>query len=192
MGILLNYAFITPGLRIADLENDATKPYIQSRGSWIESIRALRSFRNLLPLGLRTLRLDRLSTAVPNDLDPSTRFRHFIHLVNQTLSSGCLASSNSNLAITEGKAAVKKGDEIWILFGCPVPIVLRRGGSSFAVVSPAYINDVMDGQAVDGVVTPDKHNMWPSILKNRQIGPGPEYPYVSGKDERLVQIIRLL
>jgi len=49
-------------------------------------------------------------------------------------------------------AAVGATDEIWILFGCPTPMVLRRHAQHFLVISPAYIKSVMKGQAVRGVV----------------------------------------
>lgn len=72
------------------------------------------------------------------------------------MSSGCLASMFSdNLEITEGRAAVEPDDEVWILFGCPTPIVLRSNRPHFKIVSPAYVHDIMNGEAVEGVLTPD-------------------------------------
>ena len=45
------------------------------------------------------------------------------------------------------------GDEIWVLFGCPMPMVLRpekKGESKmFKVIGPAVILDLMQGEAVD-------------------------------------------
>jgi hypothetical protein len=108
------------------------------------------------------------------------------------LSSGCLASTSSaNLAVTEGRAAVKLGDEIWILFGCPTLMVLRRNGPYFIVVSPAYIADIVNGQVVEGVVSPCSGNTWDSMLKSKRFGPKPEDPYVSGKGKWLAKLISL-
>jgi hypothetical protein len=152
-----------------------------------------RKFHHLLPFEVDTLKLSSLSAAIvlehPRE---SQRFGHFIQLVNQTLSSGCFTlTSSADFAITEGRAAVNPGDEIWTLFGCPTPMVLRRAGSCFVVVSPTYIHNAMNGQTVNRVVSPDQYNEWPSILRNRQFGPGPVFSYISGKGNWLVQIIRL-
>jgi hypothetical protein len=81
---------------------------------------------------------------------------------------------------------VNSGDEIWILFGCPIPMVLRRTGSYFLVASPAYIPDIMNGEAMEEVDTPDdKFGGW-GIL-----GLSPAEPYVSGKNQWEVNVIRL-
>jgi hypothetical protein len=193
MGILLCYAFITPGLRIRDLIPYANELYNQSQTTIITSIMTLQKFQTLYPSILNTLELDHLSSAIPTSVDQNQRSRHFIHLVNQTLSSGCLASiSLGNLAITEGRAAVEPGDEIWILFGCPIPMVLRRNRPHFLVVSPAYIYNIMNGEAVEGVGSPDDQlGEWEIIRRTGKIGPRPEGPYVSGKGKWLVRIISL-
>jgi hypothetical protein len=184
MSVLLAYASITPGLRITDL-----LPYVANMYGQFQSI--LRKFHHLLPFDFDTLNLDSLSAAgVLEHQQENERFGHFIRLVDQTLSSGCLTvTSLGDFAITEGRAAVNPGDRIWTVFGCPTPIVLRRAGSCFVVVSPAYIQNVMDGQTVDGVVSPDKYNEWPLVLRDKQFGPGPEFSYVSGKRNWLVQIV---
>ena len=45
------------------------------------------------------------------------------------------------------------GDEIWILFGCPMPMVLRQEQSStssrYRVIGPAVFRKVMDGKIAD-------------------------------------------
>jgi hypothetical protein len=109
------------------------------------------------------------------------------------LSLGCLASTSSgNLAITEGNAAVEPGDEIWILFGCPILMVLRNNQPHFLVVSPAYIYDIMDREAIEGVLSPDDPSGgWETIPRTGEIGPRLERPYVSGKEKWLVRIILL-
>lgn len=193
-GILLGYSFITPGLRIVDLLPYITNVYDRSQRELTIALRALRKFRDLRPSCLRWLDLERVSAAIKEKQDQTERFGHFVQLVYKTLSSGCLVSISptTTLAITEGKASVKSGDEIWILFGCPTPMVLRRTFSNFLVVSPAYIFDIMNGEVMDRVVTPDdRSGGWPRILKQRYFSPAPVFPYVSGRREWLVEVIRL-
>ena len=192
MGILLCYASITPGLRIRDLVPCNTESYNHSQ-TIVTTIRTLQKFQNLYPSTLKTLDLDHLSSAISANVDQMQRFQHFIHLATQTLSSGCLASTSSgSLAITEGRAAVEPDDEIWILFGCPTPIVLRSNRPHFKVVSPAYIHDIMNGEAVEGVFTPDDPLVeWETVLRKGEMGPRAEPPYISGKGEWLVRIISL-
>lgn len=53
--------------------------------------------------------------------------------------------------------AVEEGDEVWLLFGCATPMVLRRKGDDeegrgeYEVVSAAWIPGVMDGELVLGM-----------------------------------------
>ncbi|CAN9409428.1 unnamed protein product [Alternaria sp. RS040] len=201
-GILLDYSFITPGLRIADLFPYATKVYKHSQRELRFVLLALRKFRHLRPSCLRWLDLEKESTAVERIVDQTERFGHFIQLVHKTLSSGRLASISSivspesapsiTLAITEGKALVKSGDEIWILFGCPTPMVLRRAMPYFLVASPTYIFDIMNGEAMDGVETPDdKSGGWLTMWKRGTMTPSPRTSYVSGKRKWNVEVIRL-
>lgn len=193
-GILLSYSFVTPGLRIVDMIPYSTNVYDRSQRELTVALRALRKFRDLRPSCLRWLDLERLSAAVQDTHDQTERFGHFVQLVHRTLSSGCLVSISptTTLAITERKASAKSGDEIWILFGCPTPMVLRCTVAYFLVVSPAYIFDVMNGEAVDSVVTPDdKSGGWSRVLKEKCLGPAPDFSYVSGKSNWLVEVIRL-
>jgi len=193
-GILLGYSFVTPGLRIVDLLPYAADVYDQSQRDLKVAIRALRKFRNLRPSCLRWLDLESLSAAVQETQNQTERFGHFVQLAHKTLSSGCLASTSSatTLAITEGKALVKVGDEIWIVFGCPTPMVLRRTASHFLVVSPAYICDIMNGEAMDGVTTPDdNYGGWPRVLAEGRLGTTPAFSYESGRSNRWVEVIRI-
>lgn len=40
-------------------------------------------------------------------------------------------------------------DEIWILSGCPTPLVLRKDGQRYSLVGEAYVHGVMHGEAVN-------------------------------------------
>jgi hypothetical protein len=45
--------------------------------------------------------------------------------------------------------AVEEGDEIWVIFGCHMPLVLRRQGTGvYVLVRPAYISGLMEGEMV--------------------------------------------
>lgn len=193
MGILLCFASVTPGLRIRDLIPCDTESYNQFQTSVTTPIRTLQKFKNRYPSILKTLQLDHLSSIIPANTDQNQRFQHFIYLATQTLSSGCLASTFSdNLAITEGRAAVEPNDEVWILFGCSTPIVLQGTRPHFRIVSPAYIHEIMNGEAVEGVLTPDDSSGgWETILRTGEIGPRPEGPYLSGKGKWMVRTISL-
>jgi hypothetical protein len=44
--------------------------------------------------------------------------------------------------------SVKAGDEVCVLFGSLVPIVLRREGRPWRVVGEGYVHGIMDGEAL--------------------------------------------
>jgi hypothetical protein len=50
-------------------------------------------------------------------------------------------------------SSVQEGDEIWVLFSCPEPILLRPLGShstaSFSVIGPAYLDGMMRGEILE-------------------------------------------
>jgi hypothetical protein len=46
--------------------------------------------------------------------------------------------------------AAQVGDEICILYGCSVPVVLRLEGDHWLLVGECYVDGIMDGEAVDG------------------------------------------
>ncbi|KAL2071270.1 hypothetical protein VTL71DRAFT_12505 [Oculimacula yallundae] len=192
-GILLCYACVTPGLRLRDLIPVDAESYNLPQTSVNVHIRSLQKFKNLYPPTLRTLQFDHLSSSIPTHTDQNQRFQHFLYLATQTMASGCLASTTSgHLAVTEGKAAVEPKDEVWILFGCPTPMVLRRVGQYFKVVSPVYIHEIMNGEVVEGVTTPDDSSgEWETALRTGEWGPRPERPYVSGKGKWMVKVISL-
>lgn len=142
-GILLSYAFVTPGLRIVDLLPYTTNVYDRSQRELTAALQALRKFRGLRPSCLRWLDLEKLSAAVQDIHDQTER---------------CTASY-------------------------------------FLVVSPAYVFDIMNGEAMDGVTSPDelddKTGGWSRVLREGCFSPAPAFPYVSGKSNCLVEVIRL-
>lgn len=43
-------------------------------------------------------------------------------------------------------------DELWILFGCSMPVIVRPiANGQYAFVSPVYVDGLMDGEGVEGV-----------------------------------------
>jgi hypothetical protein len=197
VAILLCYACITRGLRLCDL-----MPYTKTDcGQWRHSWRSLETLqeqysRYLGPFNGR-FHLRSLSAKVPATIDQPSRFEQFLWLANHTLASGCLAlTSSGELAVCEGAAAVQNDDEVWIVFGCQTPMVLRRNGPHFQIVSPAYIHGIMDGETTEGIEVPNALVFDPytqgiaAWTMNADTGNLLE-PYETGRDRRLVMDITL-
>lgn len=51
-------------------------------------------------------------------------------------------------------AATEEGDMICILYGCSVPVILRRHGTDvdpyFELIGEAYVHGLMDGEGING------------------------------------------
>ncbi|PMD12788.1 hypothetical protein NA56DRAFT_540752, partial [Hyaloscypha hepaticicola] len=52
-----------------------------------------------------------------------------------------------------GSPSVREGDMVCIIFGCSVPVVLRKvstggGNSHFEFISECYVHGMMDGEAL--------------------------------------------
>lgn len=197
MAVLLHYASITPGLRSRDLLSHMNTTYLNSDDKWIDSIESLQKFRKVKRSPIAQLDLCQLSSGARKGIDQCQQFSHFVTLLHQTLSAGCFGTCESGgLVIVEGNANVIPGDEIWIIFGCPTPMILRPSDTRYVVVSPAHMQNMMEGEAVEGVNTPadESHTGgWESLLKTGRIGPEAELevPYTSGKDKRLVRMLDL-
>ncbi|RFU80233.1 heterokaryon incompatibility [Trichoderma arundinaceum] len=56
------------------------------------------------------------------------------------------ASRIGNIAKTSG---VRAGDEIWVLFGCRMPLVVRPKGLRYEVIGPVVVPGLMRGEAVE-------------------------------------------
>ncbi|KAF5568397.1 heterokaryon incompatibility (het-6OR allele) [Fusarium phyllophilum] len=46
------------------------------------------------------------------------------------------------------------GDEIWVVSGCPTPLVLRSRGQQYTLIGETYVHGIMHGEAVHA------HNNW--------------------------------
>jgi len=71
---------------------------------------------------------------------------------------GTVGLRGKNFTVTEGgliglvtQSAVVIKDEVWIVFGCPVPLVLRPRGRQYIVVCPASIPGFIRGEAVSQI-----------------------------------------
>ena len=49
-----------------------------------------------------------------------------------------------------GPAHVREKDNICILFGCSVPVVLRRKGAAFELMGECFVWNMMEGEAMRG------------------------------------------
>ncbi|KAJ4024578.1 hypothetical protein NW752_003145 [Fusarium irregulare] len=47
-----------------------------------------------------------------------------------------------------GLESVEVGDEVWVVRGCPTPLVFRREEEKFSLVGESYVHGVMNGEAV--------------------------------------------
>jgi hypothetical protein len=45
-------------------------------------------------------------------------------------------------------AATKAGDEVCILYGCSVPVILRRKGAFYVLVGESFLHGIMFGEAM--------------------------------------------
>jgi hypothetical protein len=48
-----------------------------------------------------------------------------------------------------GPVNARKGDKIYVLLRCPIPIVLRPVGEHFSLVGECYVQGLMHGEAAD-------------------------------------------
>jgi hypothetical protein len=48
-----------------------------------------------------------------------------------------------------GPKNMEKGDVVFVLYGCNVPVVLRRNGQFWAFVGEAFVAGIMDGEVID-------------------------------------------
>jgi hypothetical protein len=51
----------------------------------------------------------------------------------------------------------QEGDQVWIIFGCSTPMLLRPSQDGFLVVGDVYLDGFMDGKAVEGTKEPLNH-----------------------------------
>ncbi|KAF4466089.1 heterokaryon incompatibility [Fusarium albosuccineum] len=61
------------------------------------------------------------------------------------------AFNTSSKALGLGPLTIQLGDEVWIIIGVCVPMVLRKNGKGeHTIVGPAYVHGIMDGEFFEG------------------------------------------
>ncbi|KAF2756613.1 hypothetical protein EJ05DRAFT_477725 [Pseudovirgaria hyperparasitica] len=78
----------------------------------------------------------------------TTEYRQLLGLTHQVYVKGSQQTAGN-------------GDEIWIVFGCPMPMILRPHRTGFyEVIAPVYVAGVMDGEAVIGLDPNSSRHTW--------------------------------
>lgn len=79
-------------------------------------------------------------------------YNAFIRCASRTMLASSLGLTDKDrFVVMQRHAPIQEGDQVWLLFGCPTPMVLRKRELGYTVVSPAYIHDIMQGEAVAGL-----------------------------------------
>jgi hypothetical protein len=65
-----------------------------------------------------------------------------------TTKNGYMGWAPDNIYGTDGEQT-KIGDLVAIVFGCSTPLVVRPKGNYFQVVGEAYVQGMMDGEAIE-------------------------------------------
>jgi hypothetical protein len=60
-----------------------------------------------------------------------------------------MTTNSGNIGVVSGRA--QKGDQIWVLLGCSVPVVLRKrdGEQSCEVIGECYLQGYMQGEIME-------------------------------------------
>jgi hypothetical protein len=71
--------------------------------------------------------------------------------ISHNLKLGNLIIITSHGRISKEREPGSARGEIWVLFGCSMPIILPSENGQYLVVDPAYIGGLMFGEAVEGI-----------------------------------------
>lgn len=95
---------------------------------------------------------------IPMNLAPEGRAKHReaangvdidgIYWATSRFCAGRKLFSTQNGSLGLGPGVLKKGDICCILFGAPVPFILRRLGEHYKLVGEAYVQGIMKGEAM--------------------------------------------
>jgi hypothetical protein len=78
-------------------------------------------------------------------------FMNFTTMVNGGMSGKCIfRTSNGYMGV--GPSALEKGDIVVVLFGCSVPVLLRKVEDRYALVGECYVQGLMDGEGTNAGV----------------------------------------
>lgn len=108
----------------------------------------LKSFREI---GLDLL--DKHSSQLSPDFGPDELRRdeaEYLFHTGANAEAGAVWFSTANGCIGLGPRKLQQGDVVAIVRGSRVPLLLRRQNDSFRLVGPAYVSNIMRGEAVSG------------------------------------------
>lgn len=117
---------------------------------WFQSTRLLRIHGTSFEKILRDIRHNCTDASTPNQDEwiQDSFYGRFFDIVER-LALRLMTSRNGRIGMAPRNA--EKGDVICILFGCSVPIVLRRSGhkDQYTVVGECYLDGHMEGEALE-------------------------------------------
>ena len=82
----------------------------------------------------------------------------FRSLFSRMISRSVFTMDDSNIGL--GPREMRKDDLVCILYGCRLPVVLRRDGRSYNLIGPAYVNGAMGGELVRPQPQPRPRSYW--------------------------------
>ncbi|KAH6669233.1 heterokaryon incompatibility protein-domain-containing protein [Halenospora varia] len=80
------------------------------------------------------------------DNSESTEWAHEVWTSQMSTNRRLFVTDNGYIGL--GPVKMRKGDQICILYGCSVPIVLRKASGGVTLVGEAYLHGLMDGEAL--------------------------------------------
>jgi hypothetical protein len=69
---------------------------------------------------------------------------HFCNIFGRLLNRCVFTSIEGSVGL--GPRDVHEDDEICVLYGCKLPVILRKEGRSYTFIGPAYVNGAMNGE----------------------------------------------
>jgi hypothetical protein len=89
-----------------------------------------------------------------NDQQLPDFFTRDVRIDIETLGSSLVWTRKRYLGMA--RDGIRVGDHVCIVFGCPVPLLLRPAGPHWKIVGNTYLHGIMDGEAVGSDATVEK------------------------------------
>lgn len=148
-----------------------------------------------------------LASPTNPDFNHRTETRSLVNTYARLLKSYCnaqqlLVDAEGYIRVCSKSAA--SGDEIWLVTGCPKPMILRKLKSGrYTIVGAAYVQVIMDGEAFLGPVPPthdrviqieEEKDGYLYAYRNRETGHisladprlGPSEGWIHNRHERVI------
>lgn len=84
------------------------------------------------------------------------RVRDMCILANTLLKELSIVHFENNMVGFEQIYGISEGDELWVVLGCGMPLILRPSTTGYKFVCPIFVDDLKNGEAVAGL-DPSKH-----------------------------------